>query len=49
MKWWDQSLDIFNVEGRFRGDSILGEEFVQRGAEELAVDEEFQRNGLFRL
>lgn len=43
----DQGTGVFNVQRRFGGDAILCEEVVDRGAEELAVDEEFEGNRLF--
>lgn len=46
MKRRDESFHIFDIEGAFRADTILSEEVVQRCAKKLAVDEEFQRDGL---
>lgn len=41
----DQSTHVFDAERGLRADAILREEFVQRRSEELAVDQEFQRDG----
>lgn len=44
MQWRNQGFHIFDIESRFRGDAILCEKFIERRPEELAIDEEFQRD-----
>lgn len=38
----DKCLDILDAERGLRADAVLREEVVQRGAQELAIDEEFE-------
>jgi len=40
--WRELGADVFDAEGCFGGDAVFGEEVVDGGAEELAVDEEFE-------
>lgn len=39
---WELGADVFDVQGCFGGDAVGGEEVVDGGAQELAVDEEFE-------
>ena len=43
VEWWYQRLDILDAESCLGADAIVGEEVVQRGPQELAIDEEFER------
>lgn len=46
MQRWDQGFDVFNVECRLGGNAILCEELVKGCPQKLAIDEEFQGDGL---
>lgn len=43
----NQSADVFNIESGFGRDAVFCQEIIERGPQELAVDEELERNGLF--
>lgn len=47
MQGRDQGAGVLNIECRFSGDTVRGEEIFDGGAEELAVDEELKRDRLF--
>lgn len=49
MRRWYESPHIFNTERGLRGYAFCCQEFVQRRAEELSVDQEFERYGLLGL
>lgn len=38
MKRWDECFHIFDIEGCFCRDAILGEELVQGSSQKLAID-----------
>ena len=44
MLWRELCADVFDIQGCFGGDAVFGEEVIDGGAEELAVDEEFEGN-----
>lgn len=48
-KRWDEGFDIFDTQDSFCADAVLREEVIERGAEELAVDEELEGDGLRSL
>nr|POE63420.1 hypothetical protein CFP56_04323 [Quercus suber] len=45
----DQSLDIFDGQGGLGTDPILRQILIERRPQELAIDQKFQGDGLFRL
>jgi hypothetical protein len=44
-----QSAYIFDIQGSFGRDAVGGKELIDRGTEELAVDQELKGDGLFGL
>jgi hypothetical protein len=40
---WDERARVLDIQGRFSRYSILGEEFIDCGAQELAIDEDVKR------
>lgn len=45
----NQRSDIFDLDSRFGGDSIGSQVFIDRGPEECAIDQKFERNRLVVL
>jgi len=42
----DESADVLDGQCGLGRDAVRGEKVVERGSEELAIDEEFEGNGL---
>lgn len=42
-----KSAYIFDIQGGFGGDTVGSQEFIDRGSQELAVDQELKGDGLF--
>ena len=42
-----KSAYIFDIQGGFGGDAVGSQEFIDRGSQELAVDQELKGDGLF--
>lgn len=43
---WDQSSCVLDFQGVFRIDAVFCEELIDRGAQELAVDEDVERDAV---
>ena len=45
----NERSDIFDLDSRFGGNSIGSQVFIDRGPEECAIDQKFERDGLVVL